>query len=607
MAFPFVRCFDCPAMNSRRSICVPASVSSSSGSALVSRVCLFFAVVFAVSANSTLWGETIADDLQVGGNLTVQGPEGLDILGSTLSLGNTEASQPGVSLTFTDAVISPAAPAQLRLTHSRAQSEWVFARPTSGAALKLDASNQLTLYGPTTPFSPVIVLDPAAGQIRINNQPVLTGNITGTGTGSVAFGSSTAASGSYSAAHGIGTSAQAYGSFVAGRYNLISGSTSSWVATDPLFVIGNGVATNNRANAMTILKNGNVGIGTAAPSFLFQVSAGTNQTVATYVPPTASGVGDYSVPGIGYQFSRPTDGGFVHALYSYGTAAGEQNFVASARHSFIISTGNGMQAAPERVRIDAAGRVGIGTSTPAALLQVGPALQMGGDAPTLLISKPAAGSNTVMLVRIGQSTGQLGLDAGNILHLSSELGKGGIDLRTAGSYLAGFASTSVSRLRILDNGNVGIGTVAPTAKLQVRGDVLIGDAPNQIALMPGTAADKGAFFNGQKLLTAGDLSTQILATPLQGIKIGTGASLTPASSSTVQGIMAVGQNARASGLQATALGRNAKAEGMFGFAIGEEASAAGSYSHAIGFQARTSENSANGHRPRIPRICAESG
>ena len=63
------------------------------------------------------------------------------------------------------------------------------------------------------------------------------------------------------------TTARPYASFVIGSYNApLAGSTSAWVATDPLFVIGNGTAANATSNAFMVLKNGNTGIGTDAPA-----------------------------------------------------------------------------------------------------------------------------------------------------------------------------------------------------------------------------------------------------------------------------------------------------------------------------------------------------
>jgi len=99
------------------------------------------------------------------------------------------------------------------------------------------------------------------------------------GYSSVSLGQSNTASGYYSLAMGLGNSstgvrsfasgsyvtAQSYNSFVFGRYNIVSGTTNSWIDTEALFVIGNGSSTSSRSNAMTIIKNGNVGIGTAYP------------------------------------------------------------------------------------------------------------------------------------------------------------------------------------------------------------------------------------------------------------------------------------------------------------------------------------------------------
>jgi hypothetical protein len=81
-------------------------------------------------------------------------------------------------------------------------------------------------------------------------------------SGSVAFsmGSHTEASGDNSTAIGYNTTAQANNSFVLGRYNETSTSYSgsSWVTTDPLFVIGNGSSASRSNNALIVYKNGNM-------------------------------------------------------------------------------------------------------------------------------------------------------------------------------------------------------------------------------------------------------------------------------------------------------------------------------------------------------------
>ena len=96
---------------------------------------------------------------------------------------------------------------------------------------------------------------------------------TASGERSTAWGGQTTASGSYSTAMGNGTTASGVVSFATGvqtkalslnettfgRYNdtLNSTDASSWVATDNLFVVGNGADDANRNNAFAILKNGN--------------------------------------------------------------------------------------------------------------------------------------------------------------------------------------------------------------------------------------------------------------------------------------------------------------------------------------------------------------
>lgn len=121
-----------------------------------------------------------------------------------------------------------------------------------------------------------------------------------TGSTSFSFGENNRAASNWSVSIG-GTYAWAYArkSFVTGdhvmsdsylesvfgRYNVTGESIgadwsdSYWRANEPLFVVGNGSDANNRSNALTILKNGNVGIGPYNPTHRLQVGTqgdGTN-------------------------------------------------------------------------------------------------------------------------------------------------------------------------------------------------------------------------------------------------------------------------------------------------------------------------------------------
>src|SRR5690606_2779974 len=99
---------------------------------------------------------------------------------------------------------------------------------------------------------------------------------TANGEHSTALGAVTTASGAYATALGHATQAISYASTVVGQLNQpFPGEAAydgpgrgDWVSTEPLFVIGNGreidANTVQRSNALVVLKNGNVGIGTGA-------------------------------------------------------------------------------------------------------------------------------------------------------------------------------------------------------------------------------------------------------------------------------------------------------------------------------------------------------
>jgi ribosomal protein S6E (S10) len=91
------------------------------------------------------------------------------------------------------------------------------------------------------------------------------------GMASTAFGGATKAMGETSTSFGFQTIAGAKSSVAIGQYNIGAGSGSSWVETDPVFEIGIGISDTEKANALTVLKNGNVGIGPANPSAKLEV------------------------------------------------------------------------------------------------------------------------------------------------------------------------------------------------------------------------------------------------------------------------------------------------------------------------------------------------
>ncbi|RLD21815.1 MAG: hypothetical protein DRI69_03020 [Bacteroidetes bacterium] len=93
---------------------------------------------------------------------------------------------------------------------------------------------------------------------------------------SIASGYYTEAIGDRSVSLGHYTKAGSYASLALGKFNVGLGNDSTWVATEPVFEIGNGTSDGARANALTVLKNGKTGIGTHLPDQLLDVR-GTSQ------------------------------------------------------------------------------------------------------------------------------------------------------------------------------------------------------------------------------------------------------------------------------------------------------------------------------------------
>jgi len=88
------------------------------------------------------------------------------------------------------------------------------------------------------------------------------------GAYSTSLGYQTYAYGNASVCMGLSTIANAYGSLVIGSYNDYGDNPDpvSLGSSDRVFQIGNGTSEFTRSNALTVLRNGNIGIGTVTPT-----------------------------------------------------------------------------------------------------------------------------------------------------------------------------------------------------------------------------------------------------------------------------------------------------------------------------------------------------
>lgn len=113
-------------------------------------------------------------------------------------------------------------------------------------------------------------------------------NTLASGYASTAWGNNTEASGNYSAASGGNVVAKSTYETVMGRYNTnyTPNSTTGWNTNDRLFGVGNGTSNTSRSDAMVILKNGKVGIGSSNPPHKLTINVPSSGSV-----PNGEGLG----------------------------------------------------------------------------------------------------------------------------------------------------------------------------------------------------------------------------------------------------------------------------------------------------------------------------
>lgn len=112
-----------------------------------------------------------------------------------------------------------------------------------------------------------------SGVLASNSMSIALGySTTANAYASMAAGEGSVASGGNSTAMGYYTSAESFVSMAIGRHNVGGGSVATWVGDDPLFEIGIGADGSSKTNAVTVLKNGKVGIGPAGPTSQLDVA-----------------------------------------------------------------------------------------------------------------------------------------------------------------------------------------------------------------------------------------------------------------------------------------------------------------------------------------------
>ncbi|TMI63476.1 MAG: hypothetical protein E6H07_11880 [Bacteroidetes bacterium] len=147
------------------------------------------------------------------------------------------------------------------------------------------------------------------------------------GAYSTSMGYQTYATGNASTSMGSGTDTRAFASLAIGTYNDNNNNPDpvSPGSSDRIFQIGNGTSENGRSNALTVLRNGNIGIGTVTPSALLSFANSFGTKISLYQ-------GYYGDVGIGvYDYELRLQNGMHGGKVSMGVIDTTGAYVESAR------------------------------------------------------------------------------------------------------------------------------------------------------------------------------------------------------------------------------------------------------------------------------------
>jgi hypothetical protein len=275
-------------------------------------------------------------------------------------------------------------------------------------------------------------------------------------------------------------------------------STSGYATTFHMDNTGLDIGHNSTARALnlktgsldrlTILGNGNVGIGTTSPATYDAAKIGSGHRFLN----VQSGANLYSVFTLAGNQSNDGDRiGYItfvndanSSSYKYTAWIGSEveGATAGQRGSRLIfsTMGNGSAAGPiERLRITSTGNVGIGTTSPEGLLHV-----KASDGNTAII-KIEGGNNVVTAngeinsrLEFGSNDGSVnsGGNVGGSIASVTENPNGAITGLAFSTFYQGRTPNDLAEaMRIDGSGNVGIGTTSPSEKLDVNGNINIPD------------------------------------------------------------------------------------------------------------------------------------
>lgn len=257
------------------------------------------------------------------------------------------------------------------------------------------------------------------------------------------------------------------GSGTSGGGMSIGGTVTSGTAGSVLFVGTGPVLAQDNSNFFWDDTNNRLGLGTSSPSYLLHLRG---SGVRTYIQDTSTSyamlVAGNSSNNSYFVTEIAAGGGVFTGSGAYSTVVGN-----SGNYSLHFATQGSLRAT-----ILGSGIMGVGMTTPSALLfQVGTASSDSATAPTTVstsyyikVGGQEYTASSYRLIGFGYSNDSTRLDTPAYIgsYESGSTGGTSADL-VFGTRSVTTATPATERMRILDTGEVGIGTTAPDRQLEI--------------------------------------------------------------------------------------------------------------------------------------------
>ncbi len=337
-------------------------------------------------------------------------------------------------------------------------------------------SNYATLYD--------LAFNPNGGNVGIGNSApsstLTVGNAAGTIGGEILLNP---------------TTTQYEGGQIVFKRSLV-GSTVDWTidqygssSANARFRIFNGAS---ETNGIAILENGNIGLGTINPTAKLNLDGGGVRIFAGFGNSTSrpglntSSVGNYEIRGVGAGGGSTqgdgSDDGFLRLSAGGGTNSNTQASIDLSGYSNVADMGSNIlmrTAGSERLRINADGKMGIGTSSPSATFHIqnanttGAADPASNSLPSIYLyntNSASTSANSILALRTNGSAGGnpfVSFDISGIRGYSMGIDNGDADkFKIIPNW--NFTSLNVPILTVDADSRVGVGTDSPARRLHVQ-------------------------------------------------------------------------------------------------------------------------------------------